>query len=319
MFLLIATICAAAAAFAFDPKLGMARDWDLLSFGIAPLVILITYHLVIAAGESSKAQIVVFMLIALNFGTLLPRALAMHTPRVGLQHIENYLTLDRVRSRSTMGVLYDYYDRTGKPDKAREVEARLRSWYPESAIIDSGLSLYASGRVKESLPMFHRAIEYDPCNFSAYADAGMAFLALKLFDSAITFLEIAYTMNSYNASMLSNLGNAYYFRGRIHDAQWTWERALELDSTVLAAAFGLSRIYTTQGRKEEGRQLFIEAAQSENASGYYKTQLGNMMASQGDYAEAAKAFHRALAAGLDSAYVWNVIARYPPLQEALGW
>ncbi|MEW6050245.1 MAG: hypothetical protein AB1644_04185 [Candidatus Zixiibacteriota bacterium] len=92
-FLSIVTICSLGAAFVFDPKLGMPRDWDLFAFWAIPFSLLVWR--LIAHSEINRRVAVVSILLMISLSTLslFSRALAQHQPTLAVEHFQNYLLL----------------------------------------------------------------------------------------------------------------------------------------------------------------------------------------------------------------------------------
>ncbi len=100
-FLTLAAIVGIALAFAVDPKLGMARDWDLLACMLAPVIILLCMPVVVSDHVTPRASIV--MLFS-AFCCTAPWVLMNHDDAAAIQRFHSLLEVDNERP----GVAYGY-------------------------------------------------------------------------------------------------------------------------------------------------------------------------------------------------------------------
>ena len=95
----------------------------------------------------------------------------------------------------------------------------------------------------EAVEEFKKAIEIDPDYVDAYNNLGFAFLSQKQYKEASkAFLDGIEKEDSY-ADLHNNLGYSYYRMDKYGDAILELNRALELNSDYVIAAFNLCLVY----------------------------------------------------------------------------
>jgi len=140
-FLTVLTLSVVGAAFVFDPKLGMPRDWDLFAFAGVPLTVSF-YHLLLSSRRNRRTSLFIAALsIALGLLVLVPRAVSQCIPEAALAHAHLYTRLDRIKSRNFSRLLMKLYHRWGHEETARELEERWQQDYPQQAWVDEARGL----------------------------------------------------------------------------------------------------------------------------------------------------------------------------------
>jgi tetratricopeptide (TPR) repeat protein len=91
-----------------------------------------------------------------------------------------------------------------------------------------GYTLQLTGRAREAVPAYQRALEGFPDSDTVHNNAGYAFLQIGRLDLALPELRTAVALNGQNARAHLNLGLAQFEQGRYRDALDSWNRAVAL-------------------------------------------------------------------------------------------
>jgi len=121
-FLLLAAGSGAIFAFVFSPNLGMARDWDIVSAALWPLIFWGAWRVASLAHESELLPKLRASLLALIMLLLVPAVLVQAFEPTAIERFRALLTMDRSRSSYGWENLALYYQRTG------ELEKRVEAW-----------------------------------------------------------------------------------------------------------------------------------------------------------------------------------------------
>ncbi len=304
------------AAFIFDPKLGMPRDWDLLSFAGVPLVVLCYYLLLKLRPYREYTGGVAVLSIALGCLILIPRAVSQALPDIAVVRFKYHSTLDSTKNMNARTVLHEYLRQKGDSLALKQDVRLFRAEYPEWAINENGLSLGEAGRYDRAIPLFQRAVELNPGFSAAYANLGWSYLRTNQVDSAVAYLEMADGLNPRGSRVSRRLGTAYLVAGDFDRAEVCLLEALNLDSVEHDALAGLVGLYRMIGRKEEMLHYLIRLTQMENAAPQYTIWLGDYYLESGRYKEAAATYRRAIDRGLDSTFIDDLLDQYPLLKAA---
>jgi tetratricopeptide (TPR) repeat protein len=117
-------------------------------------------------------------------------------------------------------------------------------------------------RLEESVKYIQKALELEPNN-AAYLDSlGWAYFKMSRFDLAESHLEKAARLISSDPTVQEHLGHVYLRRGKEHQAQAAWERALREWPTALSSDFDAEQAAKLQKQLDE---LKLHLAQEKTA------------------------------------------------------
>jgi len=316
-FILILLVSVLGAVFLFDPKLGMARDWDLFSFAGVPLAVAGYYAVLANLDRTGWRSPVCILAISLGLSLLFPRVVSQVIPDVSILHLRGYLNLDRTKTRNGRYVLFKYYRKLGEIAKADAEHETLCHDFPADRMLDSGIVLANNHQYGQALDIFEQVTEIDPINTNAWTNLGVCFNAVGHYDSALCALRISDGLNPYSSVTYSSMGYAYYHKKDFWNAEKYWLKAIKADTLLLDPLFALSDLYKFLGRQEEYVENFLRIASRKDAPLKYIQGAAELHLQEGEYRLAAETFRRALKKGLDSAYVQGLAKKHTELGRVL--
>lgn len=316
-FLGLAALGALGAAFIFDPKLGMPRDWDLFSFGGAPLMMAGMFLLLDTPRSRAKATGIAVMAVGLGLLSLVPRAVVQNMPPMGIAQFEAYRELDPIKNRNNAIFVVDYYERLGDTARAEELRGEWHASLKDEPLLYQGNAAMRAGDFRRAITFFRMALRENPMYYVAYTNLAEAFIGLGQRDSALVALQIADGLNPQSPIILSNLGQAYRLNGEIEKAVEIWQRAAELDPAFVQPRRFLVSYYRETRDAENYIGMLEEIASLESAPPDNLADLADWYVQSNRLPEAGRLYERALEAGLDSAHVVDIVEKYPALREEL--
>lgn len=315
LLLVLTVLGCLGAALIFAPGLGMPRDWDLFALAGVPLSVAVSL-LVLAEGGAAGFRAIICM-ITLGFLMLLPRAVVFATPQLAVRHTEAYTKLDVAKSASTRYLLYKHFERDGNGQEASRITSEWILLDPDSYLMNAAVE---NGTVADSvdlMPILLRCTKRNPLNWTAWGNIGVLALRQKAFDSALYYLQVSDGLNPYNPTTNLNLGYALYNLRDYTKAEGHLKEALYLDSTLLTTPvlMLLADLYRESNQESKYVQTFGQIADRPDAPPKYVLGWIELLLSQGNYVSAAERINRAVGIQIDSAYVRELLRRYPRLQE----
>jgi len=316
VFLIVLSLSALGAAFIFDPKLGMPRDWDLFAFaGIAPAVLLYVLTLdpqsPLPGGLRVAAMAVVLSLFALG-----GRLVAANDPPIQIARFNDYLTVDPERDRNARYLLLTYYKDRGDSAAADRVRAEWRAAFPLRDKLDEAQRLHREEKLPEATALFEQIVREDPTYADAWAGLGWMMVRYRDWDSAIACLDMSLGLNPYHAAACSNRGLAHLQLGHAQQAARDFERSLSIDPNVPAVMYNLAVAYLRCRRYEDaGRVIARMAAMPDMLAGEH-LKLFEWYATYGPLPAAVAQLRFAIDKGADSAYVQYLLQRFPDAAKA---
>ncbi len=303
IFLIIMSISALGAAFIFDPKLGMPRDWDLLAFTGLPLVVLM-FNVICSSKIRIKSKLIILLLmIMLNMLCLIPRIASQVSPEISLAHFKNYINLDKTKNRYVSGFLYDYFLGIGDTTKADELNSLWSTRYPEIKMLEQATSLKAQRKYADAIRLYNKIIRNDPFHFDVYNNLAECFIQTRQFDSAIVLLDIAKGMSPYNPAVWNNIGSAFFYQKKYPIAEKAWLKSTEYDSTNIEPLVGLISLYHSTKDELKYSEFLARTAQRDNAPGQVHLAYGDILVKQRRIDEAMKEYEKAMGKGINPAQI----------------
>ncbi|MBU8933826.1 MAG: tetratricopeptide repeat protein [candidate division Zixibacteria bacterium] len=314
-FLLLMVLGGLGAAFMFDPKLGMPRDWDLFSFAGVPIALLLFYMALAVRTKRPYMVAIASLAVVLNLLVLVPRVITQTNRPQAVEQFRQYIYWDHQRNQNALGLLVEYHQDTGDSDRAVEESQQWHNAFPAWGINHHGLQLANVGQYDAAIMEYRRVIQLNPVFPVAYGNIGAALLELKKYDSALAYLEIARGMNPYNPRVAYNYGSALFFLQNYDVAEAAWLEALTIDSTIRGAWLGLAQLSKTQGRRNKYFEYLSQAVSYGDAPVAPLKELGLFYLQQGDYHRASELFDEALKKGLNVNFMDSLRLRFPQLRR----
>jgi len=190
--------------------------------------------------------------------------------------------------------------------------------YLASAQVSLGLALYSAGRSEEALRHVERALVLDPANGDAYHAAGRIHESQRKWTEAEAAYKKAVEVQPYRV-YFDDLGTLYLNMGRTKEAIAAFRRSIELAPDGFRGYRNLGVAYYVQGDLAQAASQFQKALAIQPEASVYAN-LGTVQFAQGFYEESVGAYERALEmpAGSNSYLIWGNLGdacRWAPDQK----
>ena len=156
-----------------------------------------------------------------------------------------------------------------------------------------GLALYRSGRYKEAVESFGRAVTYKPADAEQLYSMSLAHLQLGRYLEAVLLLEASIKLQPKHAASLAVLGALHTYFGRYVEAENALKEVISLGDPTAEVLNNLGVAYYRGGRNQQAVEAFIRAARLAPAEAVIYHNMGNAHLKLGQTAEAYKAKRRA--------------------------
>jgi Tfp pilus assembly protein PilF len=262
LFVLVAAVTTLFAAFVVEPKLGMARDWDLMSLFLLGMTLPV-YALWIGNYSRNAAYVSVsaLTLIILLCGFVPWLGLHQSTDQM-FAYTENVMMLEPKHSRSGILSLAEYADNNGRDADAARLLRYAKRHYPEREIEEAGGVYLRKGDYFRAIEYFQKAIEENPAWFSPYMSLGMAQLKIGRPVAAKRNLQIADALNPYNPVIQGFLGTALFRTGDTAKAIENWLRSINGDYFVSEPYFNLGYYLVLENLPDSALKFYLRVPDS---------------------------------------------------------
>jgi len=258
-FWLMAAIVPLGMLLFLDPKLGMARDWDLFALTIIPILVWVSVRLTDSRSRRPRGSLAAPVFAAVSVLAMFV-GLNAHTES-SIDRYTALLDLDPSRSAYGHEILAMKYRQLG------DIDAEIYHWQKANApgdhtryLTNLAAAYIKKGDIQNAYTTAHRAFALNTSySFAAYT-LGTVFYQLDMLDSAFVYY-------SHAAFLDQNHANTHYFLGM----------------TLLR-----------QGQVEKARAEIDAAIRLEPNDEEYHNGLAGLLIDAGDYAGAGAAVTKAL-------------------------
>ena len=254
---------AAAGGFIFliivDPKLGAARDWDLLAWPCMALLFF-PLHRALSSNLGRRRWAVAAMLSGWLF---MPWIFVNASAERSLARYTDLLASDKRSAAYGYENLAIHYRDQHQPEKeewAYRMAVDSDSLNPRH-IYNYALSLSQNGKYQQSLPCFQRSLQLDSHSAKLWNDYGAALINCQQPVPAIAALRQALESDPGNDQVLYNMGVAHSMAGN-------WSAADSFFSLTRRAGYSDAWLYYYWGEVKLNLKQYPEAAE------YLKTAIG---------------------------------------------
>jgi tetratricopeptide (TPR) repeat protein len=254
------------AVFALDPKIGMARDWDLFAFAGVPLVILSGLGALRAGKQVAIGREAVLLAASLGLFVLGARVLEARSSEISIARFRAILELDEARSRTGRALLIKHFSKTEQKDLADAEIARYEKLLPQREMLRQADEHHRAGRFGESIRICREVLRMDPAFNEANMLLGESLLMSGDYEASRIMSERGWASGADASRCLHNLAMANAWLRRSEEAEKWWRKALEVDPDSYEINLSIAKLYETQGRATEFRKHLAIAARSERAS-----------------------------------------------------
>jgi len=303
------------AAFIFDPKLGMPRDWDLFAFCGVPMAAAL-YYLVLKYGTLRLYHAAASCAIALGLLVLVGRVATQQSNEIAAARFEQYTALDSKKNMNFRKLVVDYYESSGDMKRAAEALQAFHEAYPEWNLNRRGMYFMDQNNPPAAIPLYRRAIEENPVFTAAYSNLAIAYLRQGMLDSAETMANIARGFNPLGPRIAVTLGQVALQRDQVDLAEQYFEEALSRVPDDVDPIIGLAMVARMRDDEQAYAEQMVKTLRFDEVPVAPLRGFANFLASRGQYAAAVRVYEKAMASGMDTAIYRSLLQSTPQLKRA---
>jgi len=305
-FLLMSVISGLLSAFVLEPKLGMARDWDLMSTMLVGTQIAGVYFWIEKYHKNIQFQITTGLVTIICASIFIPW-LGLNYSRKGLYDYNMaMLELDPKHGRPGFYAVGELMQSIGVKREAERILRYCDRQFPEVALDKQGAYYYVKRQTSKALNLFDRSIGANPAWFGPYLDKGICLIAMGRPKEAIEALKTADALNPYSPDTYRRMGDAYNMLGDKEQAVIFWNKSLYYGPDDFQIYFALGQYYLEKNMPDSAIYYYTALPDSSYPPEVLY-QLGVVAMKKGDKLKATSYFDRYIAIGKDSTTLQNII------------
>jgi tetratricopeptide (TPR) repeat protein len=282
-FLLITAICSLLFLLVIDPKLGMARDWDLFSLSAISLTLL----MILAVSYSSFQVLLKFIPSILLFliVSTVPYLQTHLNENNSLDYFRYTLKMDDYSSLSGIIVLRDYFKKNNDFKKSDSLNALIYELYPDLAKTRQALKAVNSGDFNKALEIF-QTITPDEFSADYHSLRGSIYLRQNKLDSALIEIKKAIQLRKYKPSLQNNLALVYARMGNYEKSLDVFREVHKRYNERCSIIYGIANVFIMSGNFDSALHYSekLVSIDSGKATGYYM--LSKIYIKKGDAVKA---------------------------------
>jgi Flp pilus assembly protein TadD len=233
-----------------NPKLGLARDWDLMSLTLLPPLLFLLHRVGDWKSVPGRPLIAAVLLsCCLTFSILVANIGERSSERRIFDLLEHYGT----KERGGWTALSRYYQGRGRPDLQSQVDARIQMLFPDQMTYETAMNLLSAGQVAEAESLIHQLVESQPNHGQYLAALGDIRVAQGNMNEAIALYEKAIKTHPHHRNYF-NLGRAYIATGNLVSGLRALEEANRLSPANEEILVELCRGYGKIGKLDKARE-----------------------------------------------------------------
>ncbi len=231
LFLIAAAVIGLMVSFVLDPKLGMARDWDLMALILAGTTLTGVCGWFVGYASNTRYKTASALMLILCLSLFIPW-LALQNDSDGLyKYGLAVMKHNPKRSYSGLMTLIAIRRAQGDDEEADRLTEYCRELFPERRLDKAGAASYRGGDYQMAENLFRRAIDENPGWFGPYVDLAKCQIKLGQYRRALENLKIAAALN-LNADILINMGQTYQFLGDTAKALRYYRQSIDIDASL---------------------------------------------------------------------------------------
>ncbi len=312
-FLLILILSTSGAAFIFDPKLGMPRDWDLFAFAGLPIVIFSMYLILSSKIPDRTKILILFLILSLGALSITSRITIHNNDDSAIARFQYFCKLDKTKGRPGGRVLIDYYRNNGRENEAILENKKWNDRYPQTQLAIEGRALVRKGLLNEAVAKLTKAVEIEPTFYAAWANLVSAYIKLQRYPEALRCGKIAAGLNPLEIRNFNNLGTTSLYLGNYKESEKYFLKVLSIDENAPYVLRNLLNLYKQTKQYDKYLKILEKLVAIGEAPVDLIKLYGDFLIKSKKYDSASVIFEKALQKGLDTQTIINLIKQHPEL------
>ena len=302
LFVLIGSQVGLMAVFIFEPNLGMARDWDLISVMSIGALVGGIYYWIDRFYDYKFYRLASVLMLLINLSIYLPWLTLVNSKKGIYDYSFSIMKLDTKRSRTGIFNLIEYNKRKGYYFEVNKLEEYRRKKYPEREYWKEGEKYYKAGDYKKAEDLFFRTIKEAPRNYTGYGWIGTIRYKQKRYKEALEYLKISNGLNPENYITEFMLGTAYSNLDNDKLALKYWKKSIKHNISFYDPYIALGNYFYKKGIPDSAKFYFTRFPLSKYPVGIYY-RLGLVELQLGDTVKAMNYFNTYLEKGSDTTLI----------------
>ncbi len=294
-------------ALLIDPAFGIAIDWDLMSFALLSLTLLVIQTRDFdACKDWPRIPILVCVLSVTS--TVLFAAVLSNTS-AGEKRFADLLDYYGKKSRSGWAILTDYYLKTGNEGSARTVRTRFLQIFPEDKLLWEARIDIEHRRYDEAVRKANQLLRLDPLRADVHQLAAEAYGDLAKYDLSLAHYDTIIALRPYDSRLKNDMGLVLIEAGQFEIAIHTLTQVWENDRNIFTAGEGLALAHIRKGEPASAEAVANDLEREGDEAGAHLIRMV-VCVTRGDMIQGQTHFDRFKSLGKERSDYRNILEYY---------
>ncbi len=267
-FLTLTAAGSMAFLFLVDPALGMARDWDLMSFAALPLLLLILHRIDHREHVLSAKVVIPWLMISMMISaSYIASNVAVAASEDRAHSLLRYYGN---KDRSGWTILSKYWQDKGNLGKVKTINDETTRLFPSFEMLRLGEEHLKRGEMAKAETIARSLVRNDPYRPEFIQLLGDVYSRLRRFEEAEQWYKRALRLKPKNPPLTYSLGQMYVVQSRFREGLKLLKSARQLDPTqdYITEAIGLAYLNSGYPDSAAGIADTLLSADSCSAGGH---------------------------------------------------
>ncbi|MBN4057112.1 hypothetical protein JYU19_02250 [bacterium AH-315-J21] len=209
-----------------DPVLGMARDWDLFSFTVVPLMFYLLHTIESKQISLPLTTMVSVALISVFMTT--SYVVASVSRESSVERYHDLLNLYGAKHRGGWTILAEYYSERGDEAKTELIRQEMTKTFPDYEILSDIFEKFGANEWRAALKSASYLVSRDPNNVDFLQAQGTALARLRMTDRALVCYDKMIKLRPFAETYRVEKAQIFYFSKRYAEARAAIEGARKI-------------------------------------------------------------------------------------------
>ena len=247
-FLISISIIGILASFIFEPKLGMARDWDLISVLLLGTNISAFYFWVAHFNKYKLYNIVSILLILINISIIAPWLSLLNSETGLYKYNMDISCLDMKHGRLGIWNALVCLDKNNYREKYVKLYKYNYENYPEYNLNKKGIAFRKQNDFTNAMECFNKAIKENPQFKGSYLNKSSLLFSMRKYEKALELIRIADGLSPGSNRVEYMMGTNYAALHQYEEGLKHLHKSIYYDSNYPEPYLSLGHYYYNTGK-----------------------------------------------------------------------
>lgn len=231
------------AIFFIEPKIGMARDWDIMATALIGASLAGFYLWINSFKQIRYFHVTSLILILIQISIFVPWLSINNSLGNSYEYAMSVMEMDPQHNRSGLLILRRIGKDAGNHREYARLTKQIEIYFPEMSLQKKAIQYYKREVYSKAAQLFQQAINTNPGYYGSYQGLAECYNKLGRHELALEYIIMADGLNPNNAMVNYDMGSIYYNLKDTGSAVYYWKRSMDFDKSYSEVYLSLAKHY----------------------------------------------------------------------------